>query len=101
MNAAGSIGANSPERFRLLVMTWETPALTSPSAGDPGTKFVIAIGVGATLPSGTVNLVWARAKRGSSSDAVAPAPPIRSRRRSRGIGGSGNGVTVIAGLFKY
>jgi len=47
MKAAGSIGANSPLRFRLLVMTCATPAPTSPSAGVPATKFGIAIGVGA------------------------------------------------------
>ena len=80
IKAAGSIGANSPLRRRLLVMTWATPALASPSAGDPGTKVGIAIGSGATLPSVTCNFVWARASDGSNK----PAEP---RRRSGGRGG--------------
>ncbi|MGY4285330.1 hypothetical protein ACVWXO_004550 [Bradyrhizobium sp. LM2.7] len=46
MKAAWSIGANRPERFRLLVMTWVTPLPTSPSDGEPGRKLVIAIGTG-------------------------------------------------------
>ena len=57
MNAACSIGANSPLRLRLLVMTWVTPTPTSPSAGDPATKSGTAMGSGATLPSGISNLV--------------------------------------------
>ena len=44
MNAAGSIGANSPLRLRLLVMTCDTPTPTSASPGVPATKFGIAIG---------------------------------------------------------
>ena len=44
MKAAGSIGANSPLRLRLLVMTWATPTPTSLSDGVPATKFGIAIG---------------------------------------------------------
>ena len=50
MKAAGSIGANSPLRLRLLVMTCDTPAPTSASPGVPATKFGIAIGSGATSP---------------------------------------------------
>jgi len=78
MKAAGSIGANKPLRLRLLVMTCATPALTSPSAGDPGTKSGIAIGSGATLPSVTCNFVCAPASEGSSKPAPNPAPPIRT-----------------------
>src|SRR6476659_927499 len=97
MKAAGSIGANNPLRFRLLVMTWVTPTPTSPSAGDPATKFGIAIGSGATLPSVICNFVCAPASEGSSRPAA--APPIRRSRRFNVNGGSGNDVTDIAGSF--
>src|SRR5205085_6426751 len=96
MNAAGSIGANNPLRLRLLVMTPAIPAPTSPSAGVPARKFGIAIGKGATLPSGITNLVWAPARDGSSKPA---ALPIRTSRRESGSGGSENVVTRIAGSF--
>src|ERR1700738_4193961 len=89
MKAAWSIGANNPLRFRFLGMTWVTPAPTSPSAGDPATKFGIAIGSGATLPSVICNLVCAPAREGSSRPAA--APPIRRSRRLA--------VTDIAGSF--
>src|ERR1700716_2882915 len=80
-------------------MTCATPAPTSPSAGDPAMKLGIAIGSGATLPSGITNLVWARASDGSNNPAVAPEPPIRTSRRESGKGGSENDVTGIAGSF--
>src|SRR3954452_7546661 len=99
MKAAWSIGANNPERFRLLAMTCVTPVPTSPSAGDPATKFGIAIGSGATLPSVTCNFVWALARDGSSKPAAAPAPPIRKSRRECGDAGSEYDVTGIAGSF--
>ena len=54
MKAAGSIGANSPLRLRLLVMTCDTPTPTSLSAGVPATKFGIAMGSGVNSPSGTM-----------------------------------------------
>ena len=85
--------------LRLLVMTWVTLTPTSPSDGDPATKFGIAIGIGATLPSVTCNLVWALANDGSSRAAVAPAPPIRRPRRFSAGGGSEDDVTGIAGSF--
>src|SRR5437868_9056051 len=72
---------------------------TSPSAGDPATKFGIAIGSGATLPSVTCNFVWALASDGSSKPAAAPAPPIRTSRREGGDAGSEYDVTGIAGSF--
>src|SRR6185312_2232769 len=101
MKAAGSIGANSPLRRRLLVMTPATSAPAWPSLGVPAAKAGIAIGSAATVPSGTVSFVCALARLGSSRLAVAPAPPIRSLRRSIGKKGSGNLVTDIAGsLFK-
>ena len=53
----------SPLRLRLLVMTWATPTPTSASAGVPATKFGIAIGSGATLPSVICSLVCASAAR--------------------------------------
>src|SRR6266446_6168942 len=80
-------------------MTWATPTPTSPSAGDPATKFGIAIGSGATLPSVTCNFVCAPASEGSSKLAAAPAPPIRMSRRLNGNEGSENDVTGIAGSF--
>src|SRR4030081_910561 len=98
MKAAWSIGANSPLRFRLLVMTWVTPAPTSPSAGVPATKFGIAIGSGATLPSVICRRVCARASDGSSRPAA--APPIRASRRLSGKGGRRNDVTDIANSFQ-
>src|SRR6266478_1378940 len=97
MKAAGSIGANNPLRLRLLVMTWATPTPTSPSAGDPATKFGIAIGSGATLPSVTCNFVCAPANEGSSKLAAAPAPPIKMSRRFNGNEESENDVMGIAG----
>src|SRR5207248_11437403 len=99
MNAAGSIGANNPLRLRLLVMTPAIPAPTSPSAGVPATKFGIAIGKGATLPSGITNLVWAPARGGSSKAAPAAVLPIRTWRRESGNGGSENDVMGIRGSF--
>src|SRR6266478_3430346 len=78
-------------------MTWATPTPTSPSDGVPATKFGIAIGSGATLPSGITSLVWASASDGSSR--AAPAPPIRTSRRESGKGGSKNDVTDIVGSF--
>src|SRR5882672_2562575 len=80
-------------------MTWATPTPTSPSAGEPATKFGIAIGSGATLPSVTCSFVCAPASDGSSKPAAAPAPPIRTSRRVSGDRGSENGVTGIAGSF--
>src|SRR3979490_1670382 len=80
-------------------MTWATPTPTSASAGEPATKFGIAIGSGATLPSGITSLVWALASDGSSKPAAAPAPPIRTSRRRSGNGGSEDDVTGIAGSF--
>src|ERR1700738_3757099 len=97
MKAAWSIGANNPLRFRFLGMTWVTPAPTSPSAGEPATKFGIAIGSGATLPSVICNFVCAPASEGSSRPAA--APPLRRLRRLNFEGGSGNDVTDIAGSF--
>src|ERR1700736_5243716 len=93
------MGAKSPLRFRLLVMTWATPTLNSPSPGDPATKSGIAIGSGAKLPSVICSLVWAPARRGNSKPAAAPAPPISMSRRFNGNGGSENDVTDIAGSF--
>src|SRR5438045_1177682 len=97
MKAACSIGANNPLRLRLLVMTWVTPIPTSPSAGDPATKSGIAIGSGATLPSGISNLVWAPASEGSSKPPQEAAPPIRTSRRESGNGKTDNELTGIAG----
>src|SRR5947209_10177463 len=99
MNAAGSIGANNPLRLRLWVLTPAMPAPTSPPAGVPATKFGIAIGKGATLPSGITNLVWALARDGSSKPAPAAALPIRTSRRESGNGGSENDVMGIVGSF--
>src|SRR5262245_1340143 len=48
--AAGSSGANRPQRLRLLVMIWQTPWAASLSAGVPPRKSGIAIGIGCTLP---------------------------------------------------
>ncbi len=42
-------------------MTCEMPLATSPSAGVPGTKGGIAIGIGANSPSVTLKRVWANA----------------------------------------
>src|ERR1700686_4848823 len=78
-------------------MTWETPTLTSPSAGEPATKSGIAIGSGAKLPSVICNFVCAPASEGKSKPAA--APPIRMLRRESGNGGSENVVTDIAGSF--
>src|SRR3954462_7844431 len=97
IKAAGSIGANSPLRLRLLAMTPATSAPTCASAGDPGKKLGMAIGNGATLPSGITSLVCALAAEGSNKPAAAPALLIRSSRRSRRSGGSGNEVMDIAG----
>src|SRR3954453_17458033 len=98
MKAAWSIGANNPERFRLLVMTCVTPTPTSPSEGVPATKFGIAIGSGATLPSVICSRVCARAKDGSSRPAA--APPIRVLRRLNGNAGRRDDVTDIANSFQ-
>src|SRR5260370_28085840 len=79
-------------------MTWETPTLTSPSAGEPATKSGIAIGSGAKLPSVICNFVCAPASEGKSNPAAAP-PIIRTLRRESGNGGSENVVTDIVGSF--
>ncbi len=70
MKAAGSIGANSPQRLRLLVMTWATLTPTSPSPGVPATKFGIAIGSGAKSPSGIMT------RFGACPKALRAAPPV-------------------------
>jgi hypothetical protein len=57
--AAGSIGANSPLRRRLLVMTCVTPAAASASVCEPGTKLGIAIGIGWIWPPSTCSRVCA------------------------------------------
>ena len=94
MKAAGSIGANNPLRLRLLVMTWATPAPTSPSAGEPATKSGIAIGSGATLPSVICNFVCAPASEGkqqarsrtgaADQDVTAGERQRRKRKRRHG-----------------
>src|SRR5215211_5800290 len=78
-------------------MTWATPTPTSLSAGVPPTKFGIAIGSGATLPSVICRRVCARADDGSSRPAA--APPIRAWRRLNCKGGRRNDVTDIVGLI--
>src|SRR5260370_25483586 len=75
------------------------PPRPSPPAGDPATKFGIAIGSGATLPSVTCNFVCAPASEGSSKLAAAPAPPIRMSRRLNWHEGSENDGTGISGSF--
>src|SRR4051812_18134230 len=78
-------------------MTWATPTPTSPSAGVPATKFGIAIGNGATLPSVISRRVWALANEGSIKPTAAPAPPIKALRRLNGKQGRRNDVTDITG----
>src|ERR1700687_4734117 len=51
-------------------MTWATPTPTSPSAGDPATKFGMAIGSGAKEPSGTIT------RFGACPNALRTSPPI-------------------------
>jgi hypothetical protein len=50
VKAAGLMGANSPLRCRLLVMTAVTLRATSDSAGAPARKSGSAIGIGCGLP---------------------------------------------------
>ena len=83
MKAAGSIGANSPLRLRLLVMTWETPTPTSASAGVPATKFGIAIGSGVNSPSGTMMRFCASALRPPTSRPADAIPEMICRRLGR------------------
>src|SRR3954447_20973267 len=87
MKAAWSTGANSPERLRLLVMTWVTPTPTSPSDGVPATKFGIAMGIACVPPGTTSSRGWpCAAKRpGRASPANASAPPANVKAR-RDIG---------------
>ena len=75
-------------------MTWVTPTPTSPSAGEPATKFGIAIGSGATSPSVTGTRVWANGVHGRPTITAADASPDRSCRRFRR-----NGVSRQLGLF--
>ena len=78
MNAAGSIGANRPERRRLAVMTWLMPRATSASPGVPPTKSGIAIGSGATLPCVTSRR--SLRERGRARAALAEARAEREQR---------------------
>jgi hypothetical protein len=47
--AAGSIGANKPQRRRLAVMTCDMPCAVSASPDPPPTKSETAIGIGWTF----------------------------------------------------
>src|SRR3954463_10871421 len=79
-------------------MTCVTPVPTSPSEGVPATKFGIAIGSGATLPSVICSRVCARAREGSGRPAA--GPPIRASRRFNGKAGRRDDVTDIANSFQ-
>src|SRR3954468_20718791 len=81
MYAAGSIGANSPERRRLAAITCVMPRATSVSPGVPPTKSGIAIGNGCTLPWVTSSRSCAEACIESSAPAEAAAPSVSNRRR--------------------
>ena len=81
MKAAGSIGANSPLRLRLLVMTCDTPTPTSASAGVPATKFGIAIGSGVNSPPVTGTRVCARARGALPRISPLEASPDKTCRR--------------------
>ena len=82
MKAAGSIGANRPERLRLAVMTCVIARAASASPGAPPTKSGIAIGIGATLPCVTSRRVCASAEGPASI--VLPTPRRRARARAGG-----------------
>src|SRR5262249_39109308 len=71
-----SIGANSPLRPRLLVITWVTVRAISTSPGVPAMKSGMAIGIGCTLPRVTSSCSTARAgfvRRPASATATPPA----------------------------
>src|ERR1700674_2235543 len=76
MNAVGSIGANRPERRKLLVMTEET--LRSPS---PLTNSVIATGRGWIVPWVMSRRSTALAARTPNTAAAAALAPASSWRR--------------------
>src|SRR5260370_41920844 len=65
-------------------MTWATPTLTSPSAGDPGTKFGIAIGSAWAPPGTTSSRCWACANNAGGrtipDNARAPPASVKARR---------------------
>src|SRR5215469_8188987 len=85
MNAAGSIGANRPERLRSLVITCVTLRPASLSPGVPPRKSGSAMGTGWILPSPTSILTMAGAKRVLAISAAAtPAAPESKRRRVSG-----------------
>ena len=65
-------------------MTWVTPAPTSPSAGEPATKFGIAIGSGCDVAFGECELASAPLAR-AMAEPPAPAPraSIRSAAMKR------------------
>src|ERR1700674_3469621 len=80
MNAVGSIGANRPERRRLLVMTEETLRSSSPP-----TNSVIATGRGWIVPwvmSRRSTALAGRAPRNAA--AAAPLAVASKRRRDHG-----------------
>src|SRR6185312_11851563 len=85
MKAVGSIGAKSPERFRLLVITPVMPAPTSSSVGAPPTKFGIAIGIGLNSPDSTCIRPCARTDRTPTAANADPAVTMNRRRVTNGI----------------
>src|SRR5712664_40662 len=104
MKAVGSIGANSRQRLRLLVMTWATQTRASLSPGVPATKFGIAIGSGAKSPSGIMTRFGAcpRALRAPPVSTPSDAIPEITCRRLRRSGMSGNpslSVILLRALF--
>src|ERR1700737_1058511 len=87
-------------------MTWVTPTPTSPSPGDPGTKFGIAIG-SAWVPPGTTSSrcwAWANNAAGRSIPDNARPPPasVKARREISddrpGVGLSRNGRNILIDL---
>src|SRR6185312_1800621 len=96
MKAAGLIGANRPERCKLLVMICVTPRAVSASAGAPGRKSGSAIEIGCGLP-------WLMSTRtapragGVNSPAAAPrlVPAASCMRRRRDSAGEEKNASVI------
>src|SRR5690348_5326290 len=80
MKADGSIGANRPLRLRLLVMTPATSAPAWASAGVPGTKAGIAIGIGWNASGSTRSRPCAHADRRPKAANVDPVAIMKWRR---------------------
>jgi hypothetical protein len=62
-------------------MTWATPFPTSPSAGEPATKFGMAIGIGWKVPSVICTRACAFARRAKTGAARSAAPAPSTWRR--------------------